>query len=682
MTGIKLFILFLFCSAIGFSQTDSLTLSRMSAKDLKKLGNNAAMQGDHNTAIEYYQVYLKKVSRDGKVEYKIAESHRKVRDYAKAEKMYLKAYESDHTKNAMALYYYAEMCKANGKYDKAKENYTKFTKEYKGSETKLKKQAKKEITFCDSVKSIISQSQKFIVQHLDTTINKAHVELSPVSLDETTMLYASLRTNKKEYVTEGEDSSNIPVRKFYTAKKVNNTWTFENEFMAGTYNKPGENVGNATFTPDGNKMYYSVCKPNWKGITVCAIYMAEKIKDEWTEPVKLSKAINNPNHTSTQPAVCIDPIKGNEIVYFVSDKPKGKGGLDIWYFVYDKKRKTYKAPKNAGVKINTPKDELTPFFDNDTRTLYFSSEGWGGLGGLDIYKVMGDSKKWTNAENLGDPINSGADDIYYSISKNREEGFLVSNRIGGIALKNATCCDDIYSYKHTSYIHLFVAGNVKELLANNTSTNLDSALVDIYLIDKKYDAPILIKSVLVDKQGNYKAPIEAGQEYKLIAKKTGYLNNSDAVVINTKNESQDKIIENNFTLSKVSNKAIAIENINYEFNRSDLMASSTITIDTTIYKIMSLNPDIIVEISSHTDNKGSDEYNMKLSQKRAESVVNYLINKGIDRNRLKAQGYGESIPVAPNQNKDGSDNPDGRAKNRRTEFKIVGTIVNFGDDEE
>lgn len=682
MTGIKLIILFFFCAAVGLSQTDSLTLSRMSLKDLKKLGNNASIQEDYNTALDYYQVYLKKMPTDAKVLYKAAEAYRKVRDYAKAEKTYYKAYDFDHEKNILALYYYAEMLKANGKYDKAKENYTKFAKEYKGSETKLKKQAKKEITFCDSVKNIISQSQKFVIQHLDTTINKAHVELSPISMDENTMLFASLRTNKKEYITEGEDSANIPVRKFYTAKKVGTTWTFENEFMAGTYNKPGENVGNATFTPDGNKMYYNVCKPNWKGITVCAIFMTEKVNGEWTEPVKLSKTINNPNYTSTQPAVCIDPVKGNEIVYFVSNRPKGKGGLDIWYFVYDKKRKMYKAPKNAGVKINTAKDELTPFFDNDTRTLYFSSEGWGGLGGLDVYKVMGDSKKWTNAENLGDPINSGADDIYYSISKNREEGFLVSNRGGGVALKNATCCDDIYSYKHTSYIHLFAAGNVKELLPNKNMNNLDSALVDVYLIDKKYDAPILIKTIVADKQGNYKAPIEAGQEYKLVAKKNGYLNNSSAVVINTKNESQDRVIENNFTLAKVPNKAIAIENINYEFNRSDLMANSTITIDTTIYKIMTLNPDIIVEISSHTDNKGSEEYNMKLSQKRAESVVNYLISKGIDKNRLKAQGYGESIPVAPNQNKDGSDNVEGRAKNRRTEFKIVGTITNFGDDED
>lgn len=680
MTGFRLFILLMALCIRAFTQTDSVTLSRLSAKDLKKLGNNAVIQNDYGSAVDYYKAYLKLNKADSKVQYKMADAYRMVRDYESAEKMYLKAYTSNPEKNALALYYYADMCKSSGKYDKAKEHFSKFSKEYKGSEKALKKQAKKEIAFCDSIKNVINQSRKFVIQHLDTSINKAHVELSPIALDEGTLLYASLRTNKKEYYTEGEDSANMPVRKFYTAKKEGNGWRFEDEYLAGSYNKPGENVGNATFTPDGNKMYYTVCKPNWKGITVCAIFMAEKINGEWTEAVKLNKTINPKNYTSTQPAVCIDPVKGNEIVYFVSNRPKGKGGLDIWYFAYDKKRKTYKAPKNAGVKINTPKDELTPFFDAETRTLYFSSEGWGGMGGLDIYKVTGDNKKWTPVENLGEPINSGADDIYFSIGKNREEGFFVSNRKGGNALKNATCCDDIYSYKHTSYIHLFVAGNVKELL-KDSKINLDSAWIDVYLIDKKNGEPVLVKSIATNKEGNYKTSLEAGKEYQLVARKPNYINTTSANFIDTKTEATDKTIESNFTLSKVSPKAIAIDNINYEFDRSDLTNSSTLTLDTTILKIMLLNPDIIVEISSHTDDKGSEEYNQKLSQKRAESVVAYLISKGISRERLKAQGYGESAPVAPNRNKDGSDNPNGRAKNRRTEFKIIGTITNYGDED-
>ena len=685
MIGIRLLILIIFCCSIGFSQTDSLTLSQMNFQDLRKLGNSAFYQNDHNSAVDYYSAYLKTHPADSKIQYKIAESFRKIRDYENAEKFYLKAYESNKIKNSIALYYYADMCKTSAKYEKAKENYSKFTKEYKGSESDLKKQAKKEILFCDSVKNLINQAQKVIVHHLDTSINKQHVELSPILLDENTLLYSSLRTNKKEYVMldEGEntDPSNIPVLKFYTAKKANNEWVYNSEFKDGPFNKSGQNVGNATFTHDKKRMYYTVCKPNMKGDMICAIYMTERTKNKWKEPIKLNDAINNPNYTSSQPAVATDPVKGNDIVYFVSNRPKGKGGLDIWYFIYEKKKKVYKEPKNAGGIINSSKDELTPFFDNDTRTLYFSSEGLGGLGGLDIYKSITDNKKWTAPENLGEPINSGADDIYYSISHNRSEGFFVSNRKGGVSLKSATCCDDIYEYKFMEYVHLFAEGNVSELL-HDTPKGIDSALVDIYLVDNKNGDPVLIKTVATDKLGNYKTSLEPGKEYKIVVKKTGYINSTEATVINTKDQIKDKKFDSKFVISKIThNKAITLENIIYEFDRSDLSKSTTEALDTTLYKILVFNPDIIVEVSSHTDDKGTDDYNLKLSQKRAESVVNYMISKGIDKSRIKAIGYGESSPIAPNKNENGSDNPEGRAKNRRTDFKIIGTITNYGDDD-
>lgn len=681
MTGTRWFIsIFIFVSVFGFAQIDTLQLKLTTAKDLKKRGNNAVLQDDYNSAIIYYTRYLKVQPKDSKVEFKLAECYRKIRNYEKAEFYYDKAYKGNPQKNATALFYYASMLKTHGEYDKAKESFTKFSKEYKGEEKELKKLSKQEIAYCDSAKAIAAKPPKQIVQHLDTTINKVHVELSPVSISENEMLYASLRSNQNEYVLEGDDSANVPVRKFYSAKKENGEWKFTGEFQGGEFNVAGENVGNAAFTPDRKKMYFTRCKPNWKGIMVCAIYMTQKVDDRWTEPVKLPKTINNPNYTSTMPTVAMDLQKGNEIVYYVSNrKDGGRGGLDIWYFVYSKKSKMYKAPKNAGVKINTPKNEMTPFFDNETGTLYFSSEGWGGLGGLDVYKVTGDSKKWTERQNVGQPINSGADDIYYTISKNREEGFFVSNRTGAVSLKHATCCDDIYSYKQTSYIHLKAEGNVKELLSGGTEKNIDSAYVELYMLDKAQNTEILVQSVPVDKDGNYTAHVEAGMEYKLVAKRPNYLSATDN--LSTKDKMKDETFVTNFKLTKLPTHAIAIENISYEFDKSDLTASSKNILDTTIYKIMVLNPEIVVELGSHTDSKGSTEYNQKLSQKRAESVVNYLVSKGIPAQNLKAQGYGETQPVAPNKNKDGSDNPEGRAKNRRTEFKIIGTITNFGDED-
>jgi outer membrane protein OmpA-like peptidoglycan-associated protein len=314
---------------------------------------------------------------------------------------------------------------------------------------------------------------------------------------------------------------------------------------------------------------------------------------------------------------------------------------------------------------------MTPFFDNETRTLYFSSKGHPGLGGFDVYKALGDGKKWTSAENLGVPINSGADDIYYTISKNREEGFVVSNRKGGNALKNETCCDDIYSYKYTQYIHVSIKGVVYTPVDGGRKT-LEDATLELYSKDKLTGEKFLIKSIKSDPKGNYDFKLEAGYDYQIMVSKDGYLSNS--YDFTTRDIMFSQVLEKDIPLEAIPKEPIKIPNVQYEFDKSDLLASSKTALDTTILRLMQDNPQIIVEIASHTDSKGNDQYNMKLSQKRAESVVNYLVSKGIKPERLKAKGYGETKPVAPNENSDGSDNPEGRALNRRTDFRIIGKL--------
>ncbi|MDP2386760.1 MAG: OmpA family protein [Bacteroidota bacterium] len=667
-----IYIVLFFLSYIGIAQVDTLAIKHMNEGTLKKLGKNAMLQKDYNTAIPYFEQFLKLKKNDGAVEFKLAECYRETRNYKKAEVMYAKAYKSDPEKNKTALYYHGQMLKSNGEYDKAQEEFKKFKKEYKGSDKALKKAAAHEAEYCDSAKMILTLDKKTIVMHLDTTINKVHVESSPVSLDENTLLFSSLRTNKREYAIEG-DTNNLLVRKFYTAKKTNDEWKFEGEWNE-SFNVPGENVGNATFTPDGKKMYFSRCKPDWTGNMICAIYMSENANGTWSEPVKLDKKINNPKFNSTQPAVAIDPAKGNEVVYFVSNrKEKSKGGTDIWYFVYDKKKKAYKEPKNAGAKVNTPKDELSPYFDNSTRTLYFSSEGLPGLGGFDVFKSHVEGSSITLVENIGKPVNSGADDIFYTISKNREEGFFVSNREGGNAIKNKTCCDDIYSYKHTQYIHISIEGTVADVTDSINKKMLEDATVELYRVNKTTGEKTLINSVSTNKQGKYDLILEADKDYFIAVKKDGFLNNSGNE-ISTHEISSSKTLKQDFTVASLPKEPIRIKNIEYEFDRSELLPNSKIVIDTTILPLLLANPQIIVELSSHTDNKGADTYNQKLSQKRAESVVNYLITKGIDKKRLQAVGYGESKPIAPNEKPDGSDDPEGRQHNRRTEFRIIGNL--------
>jgi OmpA-OmpF porin, OOP family len=666
--GIKFIIYLVLLCAYNYAQVDSNLIKKSSPKTLKKLGKNAMQQNDPEMAITCFETYLKTSPRDAKVMNLLAMNYMEIRDYDRAQVQFLKAYTTDTENQKEALYYHAQMQKSNGKYDSAKLNFQKFKKEYKGDDKQLKKQATKEIIFCDSVQNLVKTEKKMVIEHLDTTINKVNTEGAPASLDENTIVFTSLRTEKKEFILE-DDTTRPVQRKLYLAKRENNEWKFKGEY-GGNLNNPAFNTGNACFSADRKRVYFTRCKPNYKGEMTCALYVSEKKDNEWQEPVKLPKNVNNPKYTATMPAVTSDPAKGNDIIYFVSNNNEGRGGLDIWFTIYDKKKGIYKDPKNAGNKVNTTENEITPFFDQETRNLYFSSDGLGGLGGYDVFKAMGDGRKWLNTENVGQPINTGADDIYYTIAPNREEGFLVSNRKGGNTLKNSTCCDDIYRYKYTEYIKINLSGNVNELVDN--SIIIKEAIVEVYIKDKKTGERFLVKTISSDELGNYKTTLEAGQDYALVVKKQDFLGNGAEVSTRSITTSQDLV--KNVSLSKEPKEPIRIPNIQYEFDKSVILESSKIAIDTTVLALMEANPEIIVEIQSHTDSKGSDQYNVKLSQSRAESVVTYLVGKGIKIERLKAKGYGESKPVAPNDKPDGSDNPDGRAMNRRTDFKIIGKL--------
>jgi len=660
-------VLFLFASLSNWAQLDSVMTKSASSQTLKKLGKNALRQNDPNSAILFFETYLKNSRNDAASMFLLGTAYLKVRDYAHAQQMFLNAYKTNKEKVPEALYFHAQMQKSNGLYDSAKINFEKFKKEYKGEQKQLKKLAIKEILLCDSVQKLVMNENKIVIRHLDSTINKVNAESAPAMFNDSILVFTSLRTDKKEYINE-QDTEGTIKRKLYFAKFENDAWQFKGEYST-ILNDVGANTGNACFSPDKKRIYFTRCKPNFNEIMTCAIYVSEKNGDDWSEPVKLPKQINNPKFTSTMPAVTIEPVKGNEVIYFVSNKKEGKGGTDIWYTVFDKKNKTYKSPRNAGAKINSSGDEISPYFDNETRTLYFSSDGIGGLGGFDIFRVTGDGKKWLAVENIGQPLNTGADDIFYTISPNREEGFFVSNRKGGNAIKNSTCCDDIYFYKYSTYVKLFVNGTIT---TTDPMASVSDAKIDVYLKDKKTQEKILVKTIRSDSIGKYSTILEADKDYVLMVKKKNFLGTIGDVT--TQGITQSQTFNKDFVVAKEPKESIRIPNIQYEFNRTEMLESSKSAIDSTLLILLETNPELIVEIQSHTDNKGSDFYNSQLSQKRAESVVKYLVSKGIRKERLNAKGYGESSPVAQNENADGNDNPEGRSANRRTDFKIIGIV--------
>jgi len=681
-------IILIFSNTYVFSQPEE-TMKKIQPWQIKKYAKNAERVGDIYSAIDYYEYFLIKKPEDIKISYKLGELYLRARDYDKAQEYYKFVYETNKKKFPLAHYYYASTLKYQANYNEAKEHFLAFIKEYKkGKErSKYKKLVKSDVAGCEIAQNLIDSSLKVSMTHLDTSINKAHVEFSPIIVDEKTIWYASLKADRVEYY-KTDDSLEIPKRKFYEAKFINNKWKTTREL--DEFNDPDFDVGNGTFSPDKQRFYFNKCHRNWKNNIICHIWKSEKKNGKWTEPVPLNELVNDKSYTSTQPTVGVDSKKGGDIIYFVSDRDGGRGGYDIWYTIYDKRHKTFKTPKNCGAKLNTKGNEYTPFYDNERKTLYFSSTGWPGIGGLDVFKSTGQLKKWFPPENVGYPVNSSTDDIYYISSQDKRKGFVVSNREGGISLKNKTCCDDIYEFNYTEFIDIRFEGHLIANIDNSVFARINELMgienkvqridsIRLVLSVKSYDKKetIELTSRYTNETGDGEFDLEPNRNYEIKVDNFGYFDK--VIPISTMGITRSTVLHDTVIINPIPTEPIPV-NIYYPFDKAYLTQEAKDTIDATLLIVLQEIPRVKVELSSHTDSKGDDDYNIDLSQRRAESVVKYLIRKGIDRDRLVAKGYGETKPIAPNKNPDGSDNPEGRQKNRRTEFRFIGNLKNYVDE--
>ncbi len=287
---------------------------------------------------------------------------------------------------------------------------------------------KAQIAGCEMAEEIINNPLEVIVTHLDTSINTAHVEFAPIVLDDSTLLYSALKSRKINYYTTDEQDSSYgkqPTRQMYVAHKEFDDWTGQDLFE-GPFNEDGEEIGNGAFSPDRQRFYFTKCAPIGKKV-ICTIYLSEKDSlGKWTTPVALPEPINSEEFTATQPSISTHPKYGLDVIYYVSDRDGGKGGLDVWY-TYAREKKgviRYQKPKNCGKNINTVGTDVTPFYDNETKQIYFSSDGHPGIGGLDIFHTMGQLNKWVAPTNMGYPINNKEDDLDFALSPGQEEGFL------------------------------------------------------------------------------------------------------------------------------------------------------------------------------------------------------------------------------------------------------------------
>jgi tetratricopeptide (TPR) repeat protein len=419
-----------------------------SAKAFEKAGDKAFSQRDYGAALEYYRNAMEINTKKISLSYKYAEVARNFHAYDFAVNYYSKVLESENASDfPLTNYWLGLVKKSMGEYDVAKQYFEAFLNQ-KFSEGKYIDSAKKEIKSCDWAMEVIeNQVEDIIIQQLNKRVNTPYSEFGSL-LKGDTLYYSSLRF-------DNSNDEQDPPRKI--SKVLMSIRGSKGRTMKRSFNEKTRNTSHTTFSKDGKRIYYTICDYKENAEIRCQLYFREKDKRKrWGKAQKLPEDVNLPEFTSTHPNIGIDEKTGGEVLYFVSNRPDGKGNLDIWFCNVLKKGK-FSTAKNLE-KINTAENDITPFYHDSTQTLFFSSEGYKGMGGYDIFKTKKIGENWATPAHTGYPLNSSYNDVYFTINKDSTLAYFSSNRLGSMYLDetNKSCCNDIYkvSFKTTDSIDL------------------------------------------------------------------------------------------------------------------------------------------------------------------------------------------------------------------------------------
>jgi len=649
----------------GENNIDKLNFSQS-----KKIGDKLSKQGSFYNAIDYFKQSLFKAKNDKqKVEVyrKLADANYFLRDYKLAELNYKRAIElnTNYKKYPLLDFQLANTYKYLAKYDSSIVVYKRFLKrEIENKDlTGALRFARQAIKGSEFALEYINADPKFKIENAGENVNAAFTDYGPEIVDN--RLYFS-KINSDVVIVLDENLTEKDFSKIYYSE-INEDKIAMFQDFAENINTDNIHVGNPSFSKDGRFVYYTKCGLDVNMQSQCRIFRSERINNVWQEGELLNSNINFANSSTTQPQIVMLNSE-EQILYFVSDRENGKGAKDIWY-VYIDAEGNYTKAKNAGYPINTKGDDISPFYVSDSKTLYFSSNGHISFGGLDVFKITKNAEnEWTEdgVTNMGLPVNSSLDDYDFVLNKNENRGFLVSNRVGTTTLKGETCCDDIFEVKPTA-IDIYVTGKV--FVENKTNRSiLEDA--DLFLYNANTNQQI---SSIDYKNGiAFIEKVEQNVTYKIVAINEKFENGE--ISFSTENIFKSDTIQYDIFMKNKDMTGLVLSKVYYEFNVSKLRSDAPDSLRKVV-TFLEAYPDVILEVGSHTDSKGSDKYNYALAERRSLSVKNYLIyQKNIPENRLVNKSYGESSPAAPNKNADGSDNPEGRDLNRRTEFKIIGYL--------
>ncbi len=625
--------------------------------------------GNYYDAQELYQGLNAKKPEDLKVLYKLADAYRLSRNYKAAEAGYKLVLDNDAEKYPEAQYNYALMLQMNGKYAEAKAFFDKFIGEKSGSGDKAQlKFAQLQSEAC--AWALTAAPVTYKVEHLSPPVNHNKTEYAPRVVDRV-LYFSSL--NSDSVLNAGISKGGKLYSHAYTASLSGTEWGNVMP-LPQPLNADGKHSGNTTLTADGKRIYLTICEATAENNVACKIYISlMDDKGVWSKPKALGASVNEEGSDNTHPIVA-KTDKNVDVLYFSSNRKGGKGGYDI-YKVEVKHTGTAGNAVNLDGVINTEWDEITPSFYERKNLLYFSSNGRIGYGGFDNFgSLLGADGTFAEPENLGAPVNSPADDMGYAPGEDKKYFYFVSNRVGIIGDKSETCCDDIFRAENAFKPTLAVGGQIIQRIDTSEQYPLAGTQVEIYDITDGIPKLVYSDSLGV---ASFLYPLEVDKKYSLKFSKKEHFTAHHT--ISTIDLEQNDTLEYTATLDKIIvNKTYKLSKIFYEYNSAKLTSESEATLDT-LFTLLTENPDILIELSAHTDSIGSDSYNLELSQARAQSCAEYLVAKGLDVARITPKGYGRNQPVAPNT-LDKKDNPEGRALNRRTEFKVLdGKLTQKGD---
>ncbi|MBI2281138.1 MAG: OmpA family protein [Bacteroidetes bacterium] len=661
MRKIVLFILFIGCYVISNGQTN-IEFSKANFKsnptELKEAQKNI-LAGDLNyykllygKALESYIPANKFNPNNADLNAKIGHCYLKSSNRSEALSYLKKGYKLDSKMDGYFVYLLGNAYHLNNEFDEAIKYYKLAKTNGSKMEGQLASISDKKIAECTSGKKIVKVPVNVKIESLEGTINTNYEEYVPIiTADESEIFFTSRRPNTTGGLMDnglGDYYEDI-----YYSKKENGKWTSAvNLGMPVNSQFHDATVG---LSLDGQKLF--LYRDNKKGDG--NINFSEKQGDKWTDPKELPEPINS-KYQETSACYSFD---GNTI-YFVSDRPDGKGGKDIYKSTKDAKG-VWANAENLGSVINTKEDEDAVFLHPDGKTLYFSSQGHGSMGGFDVFKSTFEKGKWSTPQNLGYPINTSDDDVCFVLTASGDYGYYTSIKPEGKGKRDVykvTFLDELNKPKLT-----LLKGTISD---KKTGTPLQ-ATIEIYDND---NGKLIGTFESNSTTGKYMVSLPAGVNYGISVKAPGYLFYSEN--FNIAKDAAFKEVVKDIALDKLEvGKKVVLKNIFYDYNKASLTSSSYNELGKVI-ELLNGNPKIKIEISAHTDSRGSDGYNDKLSQERAQSCVDYLLSKNIDKSRLIAKGYGKrqllitdaEIAKVPLE----EDKELLHQQNRRTEFKIIG----------